>query len=201
MVQVKLHYFNAKGRAEAIRWILEYAGVKYEDIRYEREQWPAAKKEMLTGMVPQLEYDGFTLAETNAIQHFLGKTHNLAGKDSKEEAMCQMVANLIGDYISKVGKMRFETDEEKKKKLEVELKETHAPQFFGTMVKLLKTNDGKHLVGSTTTYADIILACLLDNTMRAAPEAEKKFPGVILEFKKSIVEVPNLKDWINKRPE
>ena len=44
MVQAKLHYFNAKGRAEAIRWILEYAGVKYEDIRYEREQWPAAKK-------------------------------------------------------------------------------------------------------------------------------------------------------------
>ena len=44
MVQTKLHYFNAKGRAEAIRWILEYAGVKYEDIRYEREQWPAAKK-------------------------------------------------------------------------------------------------------------------------------------------------------------
>ena len=48
MVQTKLHYFNAKGRAEAIRWILEYAGVKYEDIRYEWEQWPAAKKGWLS---------------------------------------------------------------------------------------------------------------------------------------------------------
>merc|ERR1712126_258485 len=107
MVQAKLHYFNAKGRAEAIRWILEYAGVKYEDIRYEWEQWPAAKKEMLTGMVPQLEYDGFILT----------KTYNLAGKDNKEESTCQMVANMIGDFITKVFNMKFEADKEKKEKL------------------------------------------------------------------------------------
>ena len=43
MTNIKLHYFNAKGRAEAARWIMEYAGVKYQDIRFEWEEWPEKK--------------------------------------------------------------------------------------------------------------------------------------------------------------
>ena len=43
MAVIKLKYFNARGRMEAIRWVLEYAGVSYEDIRFEREQWPEQK--------------------------------------------------------------------------------------------------------------------------------------------------------------
>ena len=43
MAVIKLKYFNGRGRMEAIRWVLEYAGVSYEDIRFEREQWPEQK--------------------------------------------------------------------------------------------------------------------------------------------------------------
>ena len=45
MAKVKLQYFNLMGRAEAIRWILAYGGVDYEDVRHDREKWgPDNKK-------------------------------------------------------------------------------------------------------------------------------------------------------------
>ena len=40
---MKLTYFNGRGRAEAARLILAYAGVEYEDERFEFAEWPALK--------------------------------------------------------------------------------------------------------------------------------------------------------------
>lgn len=40
MAEYKLVYLNYRGRAELIRFILAYAGVKYEDSRIDPEKWP-----------------------------------------------------------------------------------------------------------------------------------------------------------------
>lgn len=40
----KLHYFNARGRAEIARLCFAAAGVKYEDIRYTGEEWQKKKQ-------------------------------------------------------------------------------------------------------------------------------------------------------------
>jgi glutathione S-transferase len=43
MPAYKLHYFNLRGRAELARLILNQAGVEFEDVRFERAEWPALK--------------------------------------------------------------------------------------------------------------------------------------------------------------
>ena len=171
MVNIKLHYFNLRGRAEAARWIMEYAGVAYEDIRMEREEWPEKKSsrflnqfltllihpttfaEMLTGKVPQLEYDGFVLSETGAIVAFLGTQLKLAGDSNQDQATCHMVVDLVLDYLGQMGKIRFEEDPERRKKLTENLEEKVAPAFFATMIQLLQKNGGKHFVGSKVSIA------------------------------------------------
>ena len=47
MPSYKLHYFNIRARAEVARFIFAYADMKYEDIRYENEQWAEFKPSRL----------------------------------------------------------------------------------------------------------------------------------------------------------
>lgn len=40
----KLIYFNARGRAEHIRYIFAYVGIDYIDERISSDRWPEVKK-------------------------------------------------------------------------------------------------------------------------------------------------------------
>ncbi len=45
MVHYRLIYFDARGRAEAIRLILAYSGVAWEETRLTKEQWLSTLKQ------------------------------------------------------------------------------------------------------------------------------------------------------------
>ena len=87
-----MYYFNARGSVETIRIIFTQAGVKYEDVWFEGEQWAkeykegkmrlvflwSIKKHALCkgtpfGRVPVLEVDGTKIAGSINILRFLGR--------------------------------------------------------------------------------------------------------------------------------
>lgn len=43
MPAYKLVYFNVKALAEPMRFLLAYGNIDYEDVRVEKESWPALK--------------------------------------------------------------------------------------------------------------------------------------------------------------
>lgn len=44
MSPYKLHYFNFKGLGELPRLVLTYAGEPFEDVRFDRSEWPQIKE-------------------------------------------------------------------------------------------------------------------------------------------------------------
>jgi len=73
MSTYKLYYFNVRGRAEIARLIFSAAGEKFEDIRYERNEWSSHKSEMPLGQMPVLEVDEVKLPQSMTIARFLAK--------------------------------------------------------------------------------------------------------------------------------
>nr|XP_048703085.1 hematopoietic prostaglandin D synthase isoform X2 [Caretta caretta] len=51
MPHYKLTYFNLRGRAEIIRYLFAFSGIKYEDHRIEQADWPKIKPS-LAGQTP-----------------------------------------------------------------------------------------------------------------------------------------------------
>lgn len=43
MVQYKLYYFNITALGEPLRMLLHYGGLPFEDVRVEKDDWPALK--------------------------------------------------------------------------------------------------------------------------------------------------------------
>ena len=98
MSTYKLTYFPVRARAEVIRFVFVQAGVKYEDVRIKKEDWPELKPSKLAvmwkfldgklfialavlflpsdtplGHLPILEVDGKTICGSTGIARFLAE--------------------------------------------------------------------------------------------------------------------------------
>jgi glutathione S-transferase len=158
MSTYKLYYFNGRGRAEVARFIFAIAGQKYEDIRYERDQWPAHKAEMPLGQVPVLEVDGVKLPQSFSIARFLAKQFNLAGKDNFEQAKVDAVVDTMNDLVTAFVPSRIEQDETKKQELTKKFFNEDLPKHLQNLEVLAKLygNDGPFFVGNNLTWADLL---------------------------------------------
>lgn len=205
MVHYKLYYFNLRGRAELIRLIFAAAGQEYEDIRFEREQWPEYKPKSPLGQSPFLDVvdengKTFQLAQSLTIARYLAKKFDLAGKTSEEQAEAEMYADQVLDLLNEMVKIHFEKDEARKTEI--------SNKFFGeTLLNTLKVLDSKivkngsgHLVPSGLTWADLFLSDFLGwlhdkkDALLAAVPAVKALDQKILSH-------PKISEWIAKRPQ
>lgn len=158
MSTYKLHYFNGRGRAEVSRLIFAAAGQKFEDVRFEREQWPTLKNQMPLGQVPVLEVDGVKIPQSASIARFLAKQFNLAGKTGLEEAKVDAVADTIGDLISAFVPTRREQDPTKQQELINKFRTEELPKHLQNLEVLGKLygNGGPYFVGNSLTWADLL---------------------------------------------
>ncbi|XP_032618474.1 hematopoietic prostaglandin D synthase isoform X1 [Chelonoidis abingdonii] len=100
MPHYKLMYFNLRGRAEIIRYLFAYSGIKYEDHRIEQVDWPKIKPTIPFGKIPILEVDGVTLHQSLAIARYLAKETGLAGQTPLEQALVDAIVDTIDDFVS-----------------------------------------------------------------------------------------------------
>jgi protein disulfide-isomerase-like protein len=108
---VTLRYFDARGRGESIRLVLEDAGVAYSDSRLSWDQWLAIKPNtdlFAFGQVPQLSIDGIELVQSGAIIRYLGRKHNLYGSNNAESTAIDVAIGGFEDLRTKYNALVYD---------------------------------------------------------------------------------------------
>jgi glutathione S-transferase len=92
MPRLKLTYFDFHGgRGEPARLALSMGGIPFEDDRVPPSEWERRKPNTPFGALPVLEVDGQMLAQSNAINRYVGKLTDLYPTDAWQAALCDEV--------------------------------------------------------------------------------------------------------------
>jgi glutathione S-transferase len=178
MSTYKLYYFNGRGRAEVVRLIFAAAGEKFEDIRYEHNEWPSHKSEMPLGQLPILEFDGVKLPQSMAIARFVAKQFGLAGRDNLEQAKVDAVVDASIDLAMKFLPIHFEQDGDKKTVGIAKFVADELPknlQNFEILAKLY-SNGGPFFVGNHLNWCDLEVYDMLDYILQIDENALHHYP-------------------------
>jgi len=154
MPNLKLHYFNAPGRAEGARLILAYGGIPWEEVHPE---WPAAKAKFPFGQVPVLEVDGKMLAQSGAIYRYCAKLAALMPDDPWALALGEQAFFTYGELFDAfVGPFYATPAEQRAEKVKELLAGPAAPKL-ANLEKLLASNPGKFVTGDHVSWIDLFL--------------------------------------------
>nr|AFJ75815.1 glutathione s-transferase S1 [Sogatella furcifera] len=199
MSTYKLTYFPVTALGEPIRWLMSYLDIKFEDYRFEREQWPSIKPTTPFGQVPVLEIDGKAVWQSVAISRYFGKKADLAGKDEWESLMIDVIVDTFSDFRLAVGKWFYESDEATKKNLEKPLFETTIPFYLEKFDSKIKENGG-FLANGKLSWGDIYFVAVSGyvNHMLGFNMSEKY--DNIKALCEKVSAIPKIKEWIAKCP-
>ncbi|XP_029431204.1 glutathione S-transferase P-like [Rhinatrema bivittatum] len=189
-----LQYFHLQGRAEPVRFLLKDQGLSWEEEVVTPETWYQGdlKKSCAFGQLPALKDGDFTLYQSNAILRYLGRAHDLYGKDRQEAALIDMVNDSVEDLRGKYLRLIYQTYEEEKgryiENLPNELK------YFECC--LSKNNAGKgFFVGEKISFADYSLLSVLRNHLVLAPSCLHDFP-LLKAYVDRLSARPNIKSFL-----
>lgn len=147
MPKLKLTYFDFHGgRGEPARLALSIGGIPFEDDRVAPSDWPARKPDTPFGALPVLEMDGQTLAQSNAINRYVGKLTDLYPSDAWQAALCDEVMEAMEDINTKLAATFFLPEEEKK---------TQRKALVEGPISFYLTDGGRYFAADRLTVADL----------------------------------------------
>lgn len=182
MAPVILGYWDIRGLAQPIRYLLEHAGVEYQEKLYptggppdfNRSEWHKEKADNQMGLdFPNLPYliDGdIKLTQSHVILRYLARKHNLAGANETERVRADLLAAQAYDYHMDYAKVAYNPDF-------LRVKDDYNKTLPDKM-KLLTNCLGsrKFAAGDSVTYADFVLFEYLEGQRFFNPEFLKDFP-------------------------
>lgn len=194
----RLVYFNVRGKAEAIRALLEDQQIPYKEHRYTMDEWKEVKTSFPFHQLPLLEDGDLKIPQTQAILRYLARKHNLYGKNELESLRCDVFQEVILDAREELVRFFLDKDfEEKREKFTKEnlhLKLTLLNYFY---IK----NDTGFCVGKDVTYVDYLLWVYLDYVRAFSTPSLEQFPK-LYEFKKGFESRKNIENYLKseRRP-
>nr|XP_044632799.1 glutathione S-transferase A1-like [Equus asinus] len=199
----RLHYFNARGLMESIRWLLAAAGVEFEEEFIDTpEDFEKLKNDgsLIFQQVPMVEIDGMKLVQSRAILNYIAAKHNLYGKDIKERALIDMYIEGVADLNAKFRLLPVTPPDEKDAKITL-IKESTTNRYLPAFEKVLKSHgQATWFKARTGTWwqlsrADIHLVELLYLVEELDPNLLANFP-LLKALKARISNLPTVKKFL-----
>jgi glutathione S-transferase len=155
MTKLKLTYFDFHGgRGEPARLALSIGGIPFEDDRVAFTDWEGRKADTPFGALPVLEVDGQILAQSNAINRYVGKLANLYPSDPWQAALCDEAMEAVEDIITQIVATLFLPEGEKKTQREA-LVEGPIPFYLERLQQRLDAHGGRYFADDQLSVADL----------------------------------------------
>jgi glutathione S-transferase len=135
-------------------------GIPFEDVRVKGDDWARLKPSTPFGALPLLEKDGEILAQSNAINRYVGRLTNLYPSDPWQAALCDETMESVEDISSKIAATMFLPDEEKKTQRKA-LVEGPLPFYLTRLRQRLEAHGGRYFAGDKLSVADLKVFVLL----------------------------------------
>lgn len=208
--KITFTYWNGRGMAEKIRLMLAATGVEYEeavpgfpDVTHlgEPEHLASLREKgmLMMNMVPLLCIDGLCLVQSRAIVRYLAERGNLCGDGSAQQRVeCDIMAESVHDWKDascssfEYGMNGYEPNERQMRRI----KKGNA-RYLPIFERRLCRNGRMHdwLVGSSMSYADVLMLEVLEQVVQADPGCLDDFPAV-KKLHQELKGVPRIAAWL-----
>lgn len=165
----QLVYFDIRGRAEAIRLLLEEVGVEYDDLRISRHEWAELQPRTPFGQLPLFREGDLELAQSHAILRHLARVHDLDGRDEPERLRSDVAVEALRDADEQLGSALWRPGfaNERTRFVEGEL-----ARSLRALARLFETSGAPFWAGPSPTLADVFAFAFLE-------DVEALFPGAL----------------------
>lgn len=179
--KMKLIYFDARGRAEPARLMLELRGVPYEYEKMPLDQWmsPGGKERALQctpfGQLPILEDGSFTLCQSRAILRYVARKLGLYGESLEEQARVDEVYETADEIFMDLALFHWNNEFHEKR---ADHRETSRSKLERLQAYFMKRRaDAEHWVRpGHYTLADVMMAFTLETWLPMHPGLVEEFP-------------------------
>ena len=155
MPKLKLSYFDFHGgRGEPARLALSIGGIPFEDDRVNTSDWGARKPDTPFGALPVLEVDGQAVAQSNAINRYVGRLTGLYPSDAWQAALCDEVMEAVEDITTKLEATFFLPEDEKKTQRKA-LVEGPLPFYLTRLQQRLEAHGGRYFASDRLSVGDL----------------------------------------------
>jgi glutathione S-transferase len=152
---LKLTYFDFHGgRGEPARLALSIGSIVFEDERVPFSEWEHRKSDTPFGALPLLERDGEILAQSNAINRYVGKLTDLYPSDPWQASLCDETMEAVEDISSMIVATLFLPEEEKKAQRKA-LVEGPLPFYLTRLQRRLEERGGQYFAANRVSVADL----------------------------------------------
>ncbi|XP_074596327.1 glutathione S-transferase-like [Brevipalpus obovatus] len=189
-----LGYWNTRALGDPIRLLLTYAGVEFEDKRYQEPKEWFSEKFNLGFDFPNIPYyiDGdLKLTQFLVIMRYLARKHGMFSNSDEEVLRMETGEQMTVDILWTVVRVWF--NEEALKDPAKALADTLPSKLdqWSTFI-----GDGKFVLGDTLTYVDFFLYSVLDYIRIFVPDFMVK-QATLQAYLDRIEALPAINKYIN----